>query len=470
MLCRHFPKSLTNDEFDKLRPLCYTNTNIFLLCFSVESPSSFQTVSEKWVPEILCQCPKAPIILVETKSDLREDVKVLIELDKCKEKPVPEEVAKLCAEEIKAECSALTQKNLKEVFDAAIVDGIQYSDTQQQPKKSKSRTPDKMKNLSKSWWKNVLSSWDYRCAAPRLGHLRSTATKEGKRQGAEEPKAYSTRCSQAVSHPSTNQARPCLASEIRRDRARSGWYGRRRWRPPLAALKGDRSQARPTPGVTAAPGPASRSPTLCPSTLGRRAASSVGLPEPPAVAGRDDRVRLLRAVRVPGLPPALRLAAAAAAAAAAEGAFWIRRRPSGEAPSCPFHSEPPRLPRNREPAQPRAFFSSRRTRRRPLSRTGAGGRSPRCVPRWHESRQPDPGKRGADALAEGEPRRDGWRDRGRQRQRHRERDRQRGRGRGREGQRQRATETETERATERAPGREGEKRKGGGGAGREPQP
>ena len=29
------------------------------------------------------------------------------------------------------------------------------------------------------------------------------------------------------SHPSTNQARPCLASEIRRDQARSGWYGRR---------------------------------------------------------------------------------------------------------------------------------------------------------------------------------------------------------------------------------------------------
>ncbi|KAI1240777.1 hypothetical protein IHE44_0009220, partial [Lamprotornis superbus] len=145
------------DEFDKLRPLCYTNTDIFLLCFSVVSPSSFQNVSEKWVPEIRCHCPKAPIILVGTQSDLREDVKVLIELDKCKEKPVLEEAAKLCAEEIKAasyiECSALTQKNLKEVFDAAIVAGIQYSDTQQQPKKSKCRTPDKMKNLSKSWWK-----------------------------------------------------------------------------------------------------------------------------------------------------------------------------------------------------------------------------------------------------------------------------------------------------------------------------
>ncbi|XP_005888236.2 rho-related GTP-binding protein RhoU [Bos mutus] len=145
------------DEFDKLRPLCYTNADIFLLCFSVVGPSSFQNVSEKWVPEIRGHCPKAPIVLVGTQSDLREDVKVLIELDKCKEKPVPEEAARLCAEEIKAtsyiECSALTQKNLKEVFDAAIVAGIQYSDSQQQPKKSKSRTPDKMKTLSKSWWK-----------------------------------------------------------------------------------------------------------------------------------------------------------------------------------------------------------------------------------------------------------------------------------------------------------------------------
>ncbi|KAI2645346.1 putative RNA-directed DNA polymerase from transposon BS [Labeo rohita] len=32
----------------------------------------------------------------------------------------------------------------------------------------------------------------------------------------------------AVSHPSTNQARPCLAFEIIRDRARSGWYGCKR--------------------------------------------------------------------------------------------------------------------------------------------------------------------------------------------------------------------------------------------------
>ena len=40
-------------------------------------------------------------------------------------------------------------------------------------------------------------------------------------------KAYSTWYSQAVSHPSTNQARPAL-DQIRWDRMRSGWYGRKR--------------------------------------------------------------------------------------------------------------------------------------------------------------------------------------------------------------------------------------------------
>ena len=39
------------------------------------------------------------------------------------------------------------------------------------------------------------------------------------------PKSLQYRYSQAVSHSSTNQARPCLASEIRWDRVPSGWYG-----------------------------------------------------------------------------------------------------------------------------------------------------------------------------------------------------------------------------------------------------
>ncbi|KAM9410282.1 ras homolog family member Ua isoform 2-T2 [Pholidichthys leucotaenia] len=64
------------DEFDKLRPLCYTSADVFLLCFSIVSPTSFQNVPEKWVPEIRKYAPLAPVVLVGTQCDLREDVKL----------------------------------------------------------------------------------------------------------------------------------------------------------------------------------------------------------------------------------------------------------------------------------------------------------------------------------------------------------------------------------------------------------
>ena len=45
--------------------------------------------------------------------------------------------------------------------------------------------------------------------------------------GGEKAKAYSTRYSQAVTHPSTDRARRCLTSQIGRDGVCSTWYGRR---------------------------------------------------------------------------------------------------------------------------------------------------------------------------------------------------------------------------------------------------
>lgn len=118
------------DDFDSLRPLCYPNTNVFLLCFSVVSPTSFHNITEKWLPEIRHHSPKAPIILVGTQCDLRNDVKVLIELARYQECPVPESEARGLAEKIGSqyiECSALTQQNLKEVFDSAIIASLKLS-------------------------------------------------------------------------------------------------------------------------------------------------------------------------------------------------------------------------------------------------------------------------------------------------------------------------------------------------------
>lgn len=130
------------DDFDTLRPLCYPETNVFMLCFSVVCPTSFHNIVDKWAPEIRRHCPDAPIILVGTQCDLRNDVKVLIELAHYNEKPVSEEDALKLAEDIGAvkyvECSALTQKNHKEVFDTAILSALDMCKKPKSMKRNKS--------------------------------------------------------------------------------------------------------------------------------------------------------------------------------------------------------------------------------------------------------------------------------------------------------------------------------------------
>ncbi|XP_033892621.1 rho-related GTP-binding protein RhoU-like [Acipenser ruthenus] len=142
------------EEFDCLRSLCYPGTDVFIVCFSVVNPSSFQNITEKWIPEIRAYSPSTPIILVGTQTDLRHDVNVLINLDRIRVKPVHASRARSLVEKIRAqdyvECSALTQKNLKEVFDTAIFAAIKHKARQE--KKLKMDTH-KMKTLSKGGWK-----------------------------------------------------------------------------------------------------------------------------------------------------------------------------------------------------------------------------------------------------------------------------------------------------------------------------
>ncbi|KAK2128649.1 P-loop containing nucleoside triphosphate hydrolase protein [Fusarium oxysporum II5] len=112
------------EDYDRLRPLSYPQTDVFLICFSIVSPPSFDNVKAKWYPEIDHHAPNIPIILVGTKLDLREDASTLESLRQKRMEPVSYEQALTCAKEIKAykylECSALTQRNLKSVFDEAI--------------------------------------------------------------------------------------------------------------------------------------------------------------------------------------------------------------------------------------------------------------------------------------------------------------------------------------------------------------
>ncbi|XP_010220879.1 PREDICTED: rho-related GTP-binding protein RhoQ [Tinamus guttatus] len=113
------------EDYDRLRPLSYPMTDVFLICFSVVNPASFQNVKEEWVPELKEYAPNVPFLLVGTQIDLRDDPKTLARLNDMKEKPVSVDQGQKLAKEIGAycyvECSALTQKGLKTVFDEAII-------------------------------------------------------------------------------------------------------------------------------------------------------------------------------------------------------------------------------------------------------------------------------------------------------------------------------------------------------------
>jgi Ras-related C3 botulinum toxin substrate 1 len=112
------------EDYDRLRPLSYPQTDVFIVCFSVVSGSSFKNVKAKWVPEIQHHAPNVPIILVGTKSDLRNDQETQAQLHQKGIQMVQTQSAEAVASEINAvkyvECSALTQENLKNVFDEAI--------------------------------------------------------------------------------------------------------------------------------------------------------------------------------------------------------------------------------------------------------------------------------------------------------------------------------------------------------------
>jgi len=112
------------EDYDRLRPLSYPNTDVFLVCFSVISETSLQNISNKWLPEIKHHCPNTPIILVGTKADLRVDGRAREKLISKGARFVSAATARERAEELGlagyCETSAKTQLGMKECFDYAI--------------------------------------------------------------------------------------------------------------------------------------------------------------------------------------------------------------------------------------------------------------------------------------------------------------------------------------------------------------
>ena len=112
------------EDYDRLRPLSYPSTDVFLVCFSVIAPASYDNVEGKWKPEIEQHCPGVPIILVGTKIDIRDDAEQMKRLQEKNITPIEEAKGQELCQKIGAikyiECSALTQHNLKFVFEEAV--------------------------------------------------------------------------------------------------------------------------------------------------------------------------------------------------------------------------------------------------------------------------------------------------------------------------------------------------------------
>mmetsp|Transcript_25198 Transcript_25198/g.54915 ORF Transcript_25198/g.54915 Transcript_25198/m.54915 type:complete len:199 (+) Transcript_25198:55-651(+) len=112
------------EDYDKLRPLSYPDTHVFIVCYSVVSMASFKNIRQKWVPELAQHCPGVPFILTGTKTDLRNDPDTLQRLAATNNRACTEEDGERLKNTVGAykymECSALTGVGLKSVFDTAI--------------------------------------------------------------------------------------------------------------------------------------------------------------------------------------------------------------------------------------------------------------------------------------------------------------------------------------------------------------
>jgi len=120
--------------------MAYPGTHVFVICFSLISPTSLENVAALWKPEVTTATPEAEIILVGTKADLRDEFNSLPADKKSNgERPISTEEAKTVADQIGArhyiECSAIKGLGLTDVFHSAVRSVLNPRPKEQRPVK-----------------------------------------------------------------------------------------------------------------------------------------------------------------------------------------------------------------------------------------------------------------------------------------------------------------------------------------------
>ncbi|KAI6019692.1 P-loop containing nucleoside triphosphate hydrolase protein [Pisolithus orientalis] len=101
------------EEYDRLRPLSYPESDVILIVFSVDFPVSLGNVQDKWYPEVAHFCEGTPLILVGTKIDLRRE-------DQTRRMLAAQGQAPVTAEQGSVQCSAKTGVGVQDVFNLAL--------------------------------------------------------------------------------------------------------------------------------------------------------------------------------------------------------------------------------------------------------------------------------------------------------------------------------------------------------------
>jgi small GTP-binding protein len=120
-------------EMDALRVTSYADTDVFIVCFALDSRESFDSVRARWKPELEREASGVPIVLVGTKSDLAGQ-------------EISSEEGQTAASAIGAAayvaCSALQMEKVGSVFSAAAGAAVNRRDrlaeAERRPQKKKS--------------------------------------------------------------------------------------------------------------------------------------------------------------------------------------------------------------------------------------------------------------------------------------------------------------------------------------------
>lgn len=129
------------EDYDRLRPLSYSEAHAIIMCYDVTNPPSFDNILTKWYPEANHFCRGIPILLVGCKTDLRKDKVLLRKLHQDHLEPITYQKGEALARHLHAvaylECSARFQENITDIFTEASRAALSRMKKNQRRRKSK---------------------------------------------------------------------------------------------------------------------------------------------------------------------------------------------------------------------------------------------------------------------------------------------------------------------------------------------